>query len=84
MRLKLHISENMPGQVLQQADGETLAIDKQEIETQVEVKVEKRWRWAEYFPRRTKPALTAYPVWEASLGLDRFFAMTGKTTNGVN
>lgn len=33
MRLKLHISENMPGQVLQQADGETLAIDKQEIET---------------------------------------------------
>lgn len=37
VRLKLHISENMPGQVLQQADGETLAIDKQEIETQVEV-----------------------------------------------
>jgi protein transport protein HofQ len=36
VRLKLHISENMPGQVLQQADGETLAIDKQEIET--------RWR----------------------------------------
>ena len=28
----------MPGQVLQQAAGETLAIDKQEIETQVEVK----------------------------------------------
>ena len=28
VRLKLHISENMPGQVLQQADGETLAIDK--------------------------------------------------------
>lgn len=50
MRLKLHISENMPGQVLQQADGETLAIDKQEIETRVEVKVEKRWRWAEFFP----------------------------------
>ena len=46
VRLKLHISENMPGQVLQQADGETMAIDKQEIETQVEVKVEKRWRWA--------------------------------------
>lgn len=37
VRLKLHISENMPGQVLQQADGETLAIGKQEIETQVEV-----------------------------------------------
>jgi protein transport protein HofQ len=38
VRLKLRISENMPGQVLQQANGEALAIDKQEIETQVEVK----------------------------------------------
>lgn len=38
IRLKLHISQNVPGQVLQQADGEVLAIDKQEIETQVEVK----------------------------------------------
>ncbi|HAT3924795.1 TPA: DNA uptake porin HofQ [Citrobacter amalonaticus] len=38
IRLKLRISQNMPGQVLQQADGEVLAIDKQEIETQVEVK----------------------------------------------
>ena len=37
VRLKLRISENTPGQVLQQAEGETLAIDKQEIETQVEV-----------------------------------------------
>lgn len=37
VRLKLHISQNMPGEVLQQADGEVLAIDKQEIETQVEV-----------------------------------------------
>ena len=37
VRLKLHISQNMPGQVLQQADGEVLAIDKQEIETQVEI-----------------------------------------------
>jgi len=27
VRLKLHISQNMPGQVLQQADGEVLAID---------------------------------------------------------
>ncbi|EOI3411276.1 DNA uptake porin HofQ [Cronobacter dublinensis] len=38
IRLKLRISQNMPGQALQQADGEVLAIDKQEIETQVEVK----------------------------------------------
>ncbi|MEO3740399.1 DNA uptake porin HofQ [Kosakonia sp. WA-90] len=38
VRLKLRISQNMPGQILQQAGGETMAIDKQEIETQVEVK----------------------------------------------
>lgn len=38
IRLKLRISQNTPGQVLQQADGEILAIDKQEIETLVEVK----------------------------------------------
>lgn len=36
IRLKTGIiSQNVPGQVLQQADGEVLAIDKQEIETQV-------------------------------------------------
>ena len=61
VRLKLHISENMPGQVLQQADGETMAIDKQEIETQVEVKVEKRWRWAVFSRKRIKPEVIAYP-----------------------
>lgn len=38
IRLKLRLSQNMPGQVLKQAEGEVLAIDKQEIETIVEVK----------------------------------------------
>lgn len=38
IRLKLRISQNMPGQVLQQASGEVLTIDKQEIETQVDVR----------------------------------------------
>ncbi len=38
MRLKLRISENTPGQVLKQENGEALAIDKQEIETLVEVR----------------------------------------------
>ncbi|MXG37976.1 DNA uptake porin HofQ, partial [Escherichia coli] len=36
VRLKLRITENTPGQVLKQENGEALAIDKQEIETQVE------------------------------------------------
>ena len=38
VRLKLRISENTPGQVLKQENGEALAIDKQEIETLVEVR----------------------------------------------
>ncbi|XTZ38735.1 DNA uptake porin HofQ [Salmonella enterica] len=38
VRLKLRISQNMPGQMLHQGGGEALAIDKQEIETIVEVK----------------------------------------------
>ena len=38
VRLKLRISENTPGQVLKQENGEALAIDKQEIET--------RWKFA--------------------------------------
>lgn len=37
VRLKLRISQNAPGQKLQQADGEVLLIDKQEIETQIEI-----------------------------------------------
>ncbi len=38
------------GEVLQQADGEVLAIDKQEIETRSRSKAEKRWRWAAFLP----------------------------------
>lgn len=38
IRLKLRISQNMPGRSIQQAGGEALAIDKQEIETTVSVK----------------------------------------------
>ena len=38
VRLKLRISENTPGRALRQENGEALAIDKQEIETLVEMK----------------------------------------------
>lgn len=38
IRLKLRISQNMPGRSIEQASGEALAIDKQEIETVVSVK----------------------------------------------
>ncbi|MEB6337299.1 DNA uptake porin HofQ [Serratia rhizosphaerae] len=36
--LKLQISQNMPGRAIKQGEGEVLAIDKQEIKTQVTVK----------------------------------------------
>jgi len=36
--LALQISQNMPGRSIKQAEGEALAIDKQEIKTQVTVK----------------------------------------------
>lgn len=36
--LTLHISQNTPGRAIQQGSGEALAIDKQEIKTQVTVK----------------------------------------------
>jgi len=36
--LALQISQNMPGRTIKQAEGEALAIDKQEIKTQVTVK----------------------------------------------
>jgi len=36
--LSLQISQNMPGRSIKQAEGEALAIDKQEIKTQVTVK----------------------------------------------
>ncbi|MBJ3815013.1 DNA uptake porin HofQ [Shimwellia pseudoproteus] len=35
IQLKLHISQNMPGQKLQYAQGEVLTIDKQEIDTEI-------------------------------------------------
>lgn len=61
MRLKLHISENMPGQVLQQADGETLAIDKQEIETRVEVKSGETLALGGIFSQKNKTGSDSVP-----------------------
>ncbi len=62
IRLKLHISQNVPGQVLQQADGEVLAIDKQEIETQVEVKSGKAVALGGIFTRKNKSGQDSVPL----------------------
>ncbi len=43
--------------------GEVLAIDKQEIETQVEVKSEKRWRWAAFLPVKINRVRIATVAW---------------------
>ncbi|MGU0057488.1 hypothetical protein ACVXG7_28505 [Enterobacter hormaechei] len=83
VRLKLHISENMPGQVLQQADGETLAIDKQEIETQVEVKSGEHSRWAGSL-QKNKTGRDSVPVLGNIPWLGSCSAMTEKITNGAS
>lgn len=62
IRLKLHISQNVPGQVLQQADGEVLAIDKQEIETLVEVKSGETLALGGIFSRKNKSGSDSVPL----------------------
>lgn len=62
VRLKLRITEDMPGQILQQAGGEVMAIDKQEIETQVEVKSGETLALGGIFSQKNKSARNAIPV----------------------
>ncbi|ABP62459.1 type IV pilus secretin PilQ [Enterobacter sp. 638] len=78
VRLKLRISENMPGQVLQQADGETLAIDKQEIETQVEVKSGETLALGGIFSQKNKTASDSVPGLGHVPLLGQFFRHDGK------
>lgn len=78
VRLKLHISENMPGQVLQQADGETLAIDKQEIETQVEVKSGETLALGGIFSQKNKTGSDSIPGLGAIPWVGQLFRHDGK------
>ena len=78
VRLKLHISENMPGQVLQQAAGETLAIDKQEIETQVEVKSGETLALGGIFSQKNKTGRDSVPVLGNIPWLGQLFRHDGK------
>lgn len=78
VRLKLRISENSPGQVLQQADGETLAIDKQEIETQVEVKSGETLALGGIFSQRHKTGDESVPGLSRIPLLGRLFRHEGK------
>lgn len=78
VRLKLHISENMPGQVLQQADGETLAIDNQEIETQVEVKSGETLALGGIFSQKNKTGSDSVPGLGKIPWLGQLFRHDGK------
>ncbi len=78
VRLKLHISENMPGQVLQQANGETLAIDKQEIETQVEVKSGETLALGGIFSQKNKTGSDSVPGLGKIPWLGQLFRHDGK------
>ncbi len=78
IRLKLHISQNMPGQVLQQADGEVLAIDKQEIETQVEVKSGETLALGGIFSRKNKSGRDSVPLLGDIPWLGQLFRHDGK------
>lgn len=78
IRLKLHISQNVPGQVLQQADGEVLAIDKQEIETQVEVKSGETLALGGIFSRKNKSGADSVPLLGDIPWLGQLFRHDGK------
>lgn len=62
IRLKLRISQNMPGRSIQQADGEVLAIDKQEIETVVSVKDGETLALGGIFQQQNKDSSDSVPL----------------------
>ncbi|GDX07157.1 type IV pilus secretin PilQ [Buttiauxella sp. A111] len=62
IRLKLRISQNMPGRSIQQTDGEVLAIDKQEIETVVAVKNGETLALGGIFQQHNKDSSDSVPL----------------------
>ncbi len=84
VRLKLRISENTPGQVLKQENGEALAIDKQEIETLVEVRSGETLALGGIFSQKNKTPATASRCLAISRYWDVCFVVTGKIMNVAN
>lgn len=78
VRLKLRISENTPGQVLKQDNGEALAIDKQEIETPVEVRSGETLALGGIFSQKNKTARDSVPLLGDIPVLGRLFRRDGK------
>jgi len=78
IRLRLRISQNMPGKVLKQGDGEALVIDKQEIETVVEVKSGETLALGGIFQRKNSSADDRVPLLGHIPLLGRLFRHEGK------
>ena len=78
IRLKLRISQNMPGRVLKQGEGETLAIDKQEIETVVEVKSGETLALGGIFQRKSSSSDDRVPLLGDIPLFGRLFRHEGK------
>lgn len=78
VRLKLRISENTPCQVLKQENGEALAIDKQEIETTVEVRSGETLALGGIFSQKNKTARDSVPLLGDIPVLGRLFRRDGK------
>ena len=62
IQLALQISQNMPGRSIKQSEGEALAIDKQEIKTQVTVKDGETIVLGGIFQRKNQNTDTKVPV----------------------
>lgn len=78
IRLQLRISQNMPGRSIQHADGEVLAIDKQEIETQVEVKDGETLALGGIFQQQNNRTLDSVPVLGNIPLIGQLFRFDGK------
>lgn len=70
--------------MLQQADGEVLAIDKQEIETQVEVKSGETLALGGIFTRKNKSGQDSVPLLGDIHGSGNYFVMTEKKMNDAS
>lgn len=79
VRLKLHISQNMPGQKLQYAQGEALTIDKQEIETEIELLDGETVALGGIFQQKKQSTRGSVPLLAAVPLLGHLFRHDGKT-----
>ncbi len=78
VRLKLRISQNMPGQKLKQGDGEMLIIDKQEIETQIELREGETIALGGIFQQRRQTDQDSVPLLSAIPLLGHLFSSDGR------